>query len=243
MTLNKRAKLRIALVVAVLAGLTSGLAGMLVLVIAWLLIVWGQAPERTENFIGGLPGSNYLLRALARIDRIFWPPDLRQRDFVQEEQEERAPEELGQEELGQGDTAQDDEANLAQEEYFREILRGYGPEARRRLRQLNITGDPRSVLDEEWGQYLWDGLVETTHSGRGGVRSELREDRKIAGRISGRALTASAVIYADPSPPRCGYGGSPCRISASQIGVLSMTRRSGIIKIVVAAVPALRYRR
>ncbi len=39
MTLNKRAKLGIALVIAVLAGLTSGLAGMLVLVIAWLLIV------------------------------------------------------------------------------------------------------------------------------------------------------------------------------------------------------------
>ena len=50
MTLNKRAKLGIALVIAVLAGLTSGLAGMLVLVIAWLLIVWGQAPERTETF-------------------------------------------------------------------------------------------------------------------------------------------------------------------------------------------------
>jgi hypothetical protein len=103
MTLNKRAKLGIALAIAVLAGLTSGLAGMLVLVIAWLLIVWGQAPERTETFIGAFPGGNYLLRALARIDRIFWPPDLRQRDFVQEEQEEqeeRAPEELGQEELG-----------------------------------------------------------------------------------------------------------------------------------------------
>ena len=81
----------------------------------------------------------------------------------------------GQEELGQEDTAQDDEANLAREEYLSEILRGYGPEARRRLRQLNITGDPRSVLDEEWVQYLRDGLVETTHSGRGGVRSELRE--------------------------------------------------------------------
>jgi len=170
MTLSKRAKLGIALAIAVLAGLTSGLAGMLVLVLAWLLIVWGQAPERTETFIGALPGGNYLLRALARIDRIFWPPDLRQREFVQEEQEERAPEELGQE-----DTAQGDEANLAREEYFREILRGYGPEARRRLRQLNITGDPRSVLDEEWVQYLRDGLVETTHSGRGGVRSELRE--------------------------------------------------------------------
>jgi len=175
MTLSKRAKLGIALAIAVLAGLTSGLAGMLVLVLAWLLIVWGQAPERTETFIGALPGGNYLLRALARIDRIFWLPDLTQRDFVQEEQEERAPEELGQEELGQEDTAQGDQANLAREEYFREILREYGPEARRRLRQLNITGDPRSVLDEEWVQYLRDGLVETTHSGRGGVRSELRE--------------------------------------------------------------------
>ena len=46
MTLSKRAKLGIALAIAVLAGLTSGLAGMLVLVLAWLLIVWGQAPER-----------------------------------------------------------------------------------------------------------------------------------------------------------------------------------------------------
>ena len=175
MTLNKRTKLGIALAIAVLAGLTSGLAGMLVLASAWLLIAWGQAPQGTETFIRGLPGGIYLLGVLARIDLIFWPSDLRQRDFVQEEQEELAPEEREQEELGQEDTAQDDEANLAQEEYFREILRGYGPEARRRLRQLNITGDPRSVLDEEWAQYLRDGLVETSHSGRGGVRSELRE--------------------------------------------------------------------
>ena len=165
MTLNKRTKLGVTVAVAVLAGLTSGLAGMLVLVLAWLLIVWGQAPERTESFIGGLPGGNYILKALARIDLIFWPQDLRQKDLVQEEQEE----------LAQEDTAQDDEANLAREEYFREILRGYGPEARRRLRQLNTTQDPRSVLDEEWVQYFRDGLVETTHSGRGGVRSELRE--------------------------------------------------------------------
>jgi len=150
--------------VAALAGLTSGLAGMLVLVLAWLLIAWGQAPERTETFVGGLPGGNYLLKAMARIDLAFWPTDLSQKDLVQEEQEE----------LGQEDTAQDDEANLAQEEYFREILRGYSREARRRLRQLNITGDPRSVLDEEWVQYFRDGLVETTHSGRGGVRLELK---------------------------------------------------------------------
>jgi len=170
MALNKRTKLGFAVGVAALAGLTSGLAGMLVLVLAWLLIAWGQAPERTETFVGGLPGGNYLLKAMARIDLAFWPTDLSQKDLVQEEQEELAPEELGQE-----DTAQDDEANLAQEEYFREILRGYGPEARRRLRQLAITGDPRSVLDEEWVQYFRDGLVETTHSGRGGVRLELKE--------------------------------------------------------------------
>jgi hypothetical protein len=170
MTLNKRTRLGITVAVAVLAGLTSGLAGMLVLVLAWLLIVWGQAPERTEAFVGGLPGGNYILKALARIDLIFWPADLSQKDLVQEEQEELAREELGQE-----DTAQHAEGNLAQEEYFREILRGYSPEARRRLRQLNITGDPRSVLDAEWVQDLRDGLVETTHSGRGGVRLELKE--------------------------------------------------------------------
>ena len=88
MTLNKRAKLGIALAIAVLAGLTSGLAGMLVLVLAWLLIVWGQAPERTETFVGGLPGGNYLLKAMARIDLIFWPTDSSQKDLMQEEQEE-----------------------------------------------------------------------------------------------------------------------------------------------------------
>ena len=173
MTLNKRTKLGVTVAVAVLAGLTSGLAGMLVLVVAWLLIMWGQAPERTESFVGRLPGGNYVLKTLACIDQIFWPPDLRQTDLVREEEEEQ--EDLAPEELGQEETAQDDEANLAREEYFRDILRGYSSEARRRLHQLNITGDPRSVLDEEWVQFFRDGLVETTYSGRGGVRSELKE--------------------------------------------------------------------
>jgi hypothetical protein len=54
-------------------------------------------------------------------------------------------------------------------------LRGYSPIARRNLRQLRITRNPRSVLDEEWVQYFRDGLVEITHSGRSGVRPELRE--------------------------------------------------------------------
>jgi hypothetical protein len=62
-----------------------------------------------------------------------------------------------------------------QEKYFRDILRGYSPTARRNLRQLRISKDPNDVLAEEWVQYLRDGLVETAHSGRGGARPELRE--------------------------------------------------------------------
>jgi hypothetical protein len=165
MALNNRTKLGVTLSIGVLAGLTSGLIAVVVLVLAALLIALGQVPERTEAFVERVPGGIYLLKALARIDLLLWPADLGQKDLVQEEQED----------LVQEDLAQEDEGNLAQEEYFRDILRGYSPEARRRLRQLSISRDPRSVLDEEWVQYFRDGLVETTHSGRGGVRLELRE--------------------------------------------------------------------
>jgi hypothetical protein len=169
MALNNRTKLGVTLSIGVLAGLTSGLIAVVVLVLAALLIALGQVPERTEAFVERVPGGIYLLKALARIDLLLWPADLGQKDLVQEEQEDLVHEDLAQEDL-----AQEDEGNLAQEEYFRDILRGYSPEARRRLRQLSISRDPRSVLDEEWVQYFRDGLVETTHSGRGGVRPELK---------------------------------------------------------------------
>jgi len=71
MTLNKRTKLGVTVAVAVLAGSHPVWLVMLVLVVAWLLIVWGQAPERTESYVGGLPGGKLLLKALARIDRFF----------------------------------------------------------------------------------------------------------------------------------------------------------------------------
>ena len=160
MALNNRTKLGITLAVAVLAGLISVWIAVLLLALAALLIAWGLMPERTEGFFGRLPYGNSLLKALARIDLILWQPDLGQKDLVQEDQEEK-------ENLGHGD--------LEQEEYFRDILRGYSPIARRNLRQLRITRNPRSVLDEEWVQYFRDGLVEITHSGRSGVRPELRE--------------------------------------------------------------------
>ena len=66
MALNKRTKLGITLAIAVLAGLASVWLAVLVLALAAFLIAWGLIPERTETFVGGLPGGNYLLKALTR---------------------------------------------------------------------------------------------------------------------------------------------------------------------------------
>jgi hypothetical protein len=41
---------------------------VLLLVLAALLIAWGQAPERTEAFVGRLPYGNSLLKSLANLD-------------------------------------------------------------------------------------------------------------------------------------------------------------------------------
>jgi hypothetical protein len=64
MALNDRTKLGITVAIAVLAGLTSVWLAMLLLVLAALLIAWGQAPERTKDFVGRLPGGNYVLDKL-----------------------------------------------------------------------------------------------------------------------------------------------------------------------------------
>jgi hypothetical protein len=161
MALSGRTKRGITIVVSVIAGLKSVSLSVLLLVLAVFLIAWGQVPERIEAFVKGLPGGDTLQKALARIDLMLWPRGLGQEDS--------APQDL------QEESAHEDERNLVQEEYFRDILRGYSPAARRNLRQLRISGDPKDVLAEEWVQYLRDGLVETTHFGRGGVRPELRE--------------------------------------------------------------------
>lgn len=160
MALSGRTKLGITIAVGVIAGLVSISFAVLLLVLAAFLMAWGQMPERTETFVKSLPGGNYLQRALARIDLVLGPRAMVQGD--------KAPKDLHEE------FDLDDEQNLMQEEYFRDILRGYSPTARRNLRQLRTSGDPKDVLAEEWVQYLRDGLVETTHSGRGGVRPELR---------------------------------------------------------------------
>ena len=61
--------LGIALAVAVLATVASAAwIAVLLFVLAAFLIAWGQAPERTEAFVGRLPYGNYLLKELAKLD-------------------------------------------------------------------------------------------------------------------------------------------------------------------------------
>ena len=68
MAWSNRTKLGIVLIVAVLAGLTSPSLALLLLVLAGLLIVWGQEPKRTEEVVGRLPYGDRLLKTLAQLD-------------------------------------------------------------------------------------------------------------------------------------------------------------------------------
>jgi hypothetical protein len=68
MVLSDRTKRGIIIAVAVLAGLTSFWLAALLLVLAATLIAWGQQSKRTEEFLGGLPYGDYLLKALAQLD-------------------------------------------------------------------------------------------------------------------------------------------------------------------------------
>jgi hypothetical protein len=67
MALNNRTKLGITLAIAVLAGFTSVLIAVLILILAGFLIAWGQTPERTEAFVKGLPHDDSILNALAKL--------------------------------------------------------------------------------------------------------------------------------------------------------------------------------
>lgn len=67
MALNNRTKLGITLAIAVLAGFTSVLIAVLILILAGFLIAWGQTHERTEAFVKGLPHGDSILNALAKL--------------------------------------------------------------------------------------------------------------------------------------------------------------------------------
>jgi hypothetical protein len=68
MALRGRTKRGITLAIAVIAGFAFVWLAVLLLVLAALLIAWGQAPERTEAFVGRLPYGNSLLKSLANLD-------------------------------------------------------------------------------------------------------------------------------------------------------------------------------
>jgi hypothetical protein len=65
---NDRTKLGTVIVVSVLAGILFFWLAALLLAVGAFLIVWGQEPKRTEEFLAGLPGGAQLLKALGQID-------------------------------------------------------------------------------------------------------------------------------------------------------------------------------
>jgi len=63
--------LGIALAVAILATIVSAAwIAVLLFLLAAFLIAWALDPKRTETFVGRLPYSSYLLKALAKLDSI-----------------------------------------------------------------------------------------------------------------------------------------------------------------------------
>ena len=58
----------IALAVVILASITPVWLAVPLWVIAVLLFGWGLQPKSTEEFVGRLPGSSYILKSLAKLD-------------------------------------------------------------------------------------------------------------------------------------------------------------------------------
>ena len=65
---NDRTKLGTVVVVSVLAGMMFFWLAALLLAVGAFLIVWGQDPKRTEEFLAGLPGGPHLVKALAQVN-------------------------------------------------------------------------------------------------------------------------------------------------------------------------------
>ncbi len=68
MTWNDRTKLGTVIVVSVLAGMMFFWLALLLLAVGAFLIVWGQDPKRTEEFLAGLPGGPHLMKALDQVN-------------------------------------------------------------------------------------------------------------------------------------------------------------------------------
>ncbi len=63
-----RTKFGLAIGISILIGAFFKLIALALFLIAVLLVVSGREPQKTEEFLAGLPGGDYLVKTLARID-------------------------------------------------------------------------------------------------------------------------------------------------------------------------------
>ncbi|HXW70806.1 MAG TPA: hypothetical protein VEK34_05115 [Methylocella sp.] len=67
MNWSGRTKFGVTVAVSVIAGLVSVFVSVVLLAFAAFYIAWGEAPERTETFVKGLPFGDSVLRALSNL--------------------------------------------------------------------------------------------------------------------------------------------------------------------------------
>jgi hypothetical protein len=63
-----RTKFGLAIAASVLIGAFFKLIALLLFLVAALLIASGKEPQKTEDFLASLPGGDYVIKALARVD-------------------------------------------------------------------------------------------------------------------------------------------------------------------------------
>jgi hypothetical protein len=63
-----RTKFGLAIAVSILIGAFFKLIALALFLVAALLIASGKEPQKTEDFLASLPGGEYVIKALARVD-------------------------------------------------------------------------------------------------------------------------------------------------------------------------------
>lgn len=66
---DTRAKFGIAIAGSILVGAFFPLIALALFLIAALLIASGKEPQKTQEFLAGLPGGEHAIKALAQVDR------------------------------------------------------------------------------------------------------------------------------------------------------------------------------
>jgi hypothetical protein len=63
-----RTKFGLAIAISVLIGAFFKLIALVLFLVAALLIASGKEPQKTEEFLASIPGGDYVIKALARVD-------------------------------------------------------------------------------------------------------------------------------------------------------------------------------